>query len=62
MMKSSKVGNTGFSMHGGGDLKASMGASAGLTYSSLANVPKAKRVKLITEARPMVNNILLTFS
>ncbi len=59
MMKSSKIGNTGFSMQGGGDMKGSMGASAGLTYSSLANVPKAKRVKLISEARPMVTIIFI---
>ncbi len=35
--------------------KASIGAgSGGLTYSTLANVPKAKRQKLISEAKPMV--------
>lgn len=37
--------------------KASLGGgSAALTYSTIANVPKAKRSKLISEARPMVNN------
>lgn len=54
-MKSSKFGGgpgTGFSI---GDPKASMGGgSAGVTYSSIANVPKAKKTKLIAEARPMV--------
>lgn len=36
--------------------KASLGAgSAGLTYSTIANVPKAKRQKLINEAKPMVS-------
>lgn len=45
-MKSSKMpANTGFS--GGLDHKASMGASAGITYSSIANIPKAKKTKLI---------------
>jgi len=36
---------TGFS--GGIDPKASMGGSAGITYSSIANIPKAKRTKLL---------------
>ena len=36
--------------------KASLGAGSGtLTYSTLANVPIAKRQKLISEAKPMVN-------
>ena len=43
---------TGFSA--GGDPKVSMGASAGITYSSIANIPKAKKTKLIQEAKPMV--------
>jgi ABC-type uncharacterized transport system ATPase component len=34
--------------------KASLGGSVNLTYSTLANVPKAKRQKLIAEAKPMV--------
>jgi len=35
--------------------KASLGAgSANLTYSTIANVPKAKKQKLIAEAKPMV--------
>lgn len=52
-MKSSKMpANTGFS--NGLDPKASMGGSAGITYSSIANIPKAKRTKLIQEAKPMV--------
>jgi hypothetical protein len=44
--------------------KASLGAgSANLTYSTIANVPKAKRQKLINEAKPMVGiNIKLTVS
>ncbi len=37
--------------------KQSLGAGSGtLTYSTLANVPKAKRQKLIAEARPMVSS------
>jgi hypothetical protein len=31
--------------------------SGTLTYSTLANVPKAKRQKLISEAKPMVRII-----
>ena len=35
--------------------KASLGAGSGnITYSTIANVPKAKRNKLIAEAKPMV--------
>lgn len=35
--------------------KGSLGAgSANITYSTIANVPKAKKQKLIGEARPMV--------
>ncbi len=30
------------------------GSGGGLTYSTLANVPKAKRQKLISEAKPML--------
>lgn len=52
--------NTGYSMGGGMDIKASMGGSAGVTYSSIANIPKAMRMKLIAEAKPMVNNDELT--
>ena len=38
--------------------KASLGGgSAALTYSTIANVPKAKRQKLIAEAKPMVRNV-----
>lgn len=38
--------------------KASIGGGSGtITYSTLANVPKAKRQKLIAEAKPMVNFI-----
>ena len=53
-MKTSKPAATGFS---GGNLdpKASIGGSGGVTYSSIANIPKAKRTKLIQEAKPMVN-------
>lgn len=37
--------------------KASLGGgSAALTYSTIANVPKAKKQKLITEAKPMVSD------
>lgn len=37
--------------------KASLGGgSAALTYSTIANVPKAKKQKLISEAKPMVSN------
>lgn len=37
--------------------KASLGGgSAALTYSTIANVPKAKKTKLIAEAKPMVGN------
>lgn len=52
-MKASKAAATGFS---GGNLdpKASIGGSGGVTYSSIANIPKAKRTKLISEAKPMV--------
>jgi hypothetical protein len=32
-----------------------MGGSAGITYSSIANIPKAKRTKLLQEAKPMVS-------
>jgi len=40
---------------GGDPNRASLGGgSGGITYSTLANVPKAKRVKLIAEAKPMV--------
>jgi hypothetical protein len=40
--------------------KASLGAGSGtLTYSTLANVPKAKRQKLISEAKPMVNRSMI---
>ena len=45
--------------------KASLGAGSGtLTYSTLANVPKAKRQKLISEAKPMVrpDTIVITVS
>jgi hypothetical protein len=53
MKASSKMPNaTGFS--GNLDPKASIGGSAGVTYSSIANIPKAKRTKLISEAKPMV--------
>ena len=35
--------------------KASLGAGSGnITYSTIANVPKAKKNKLIAEAKPMV--------
>jgi len=41
--------------------KASLGGgSAALTYSTIANVPKAKRQKLIAEAKPMVTLRKLT--
>ena len=36
------------------------GGSGTITYSTLANVPKAKRQKLIAEAKPMVIDLLLT--
>lgn len=56
MMKSSTKmpGNTGFSGVGL-DPKASLGGSAGVTYSSIANIPKAKKTKLIQESKPMVH-------
>lgn len=54
-MKQSKMPiGTGFS---GVDPKASIGGSAGVTYSSIANIPKAKKTKLVSEARPMVRTI-----
>ena len=37
------------------DPKASMGGAGGVTYSTMANIPKAKRTKLIQEAKPMVS-------
>lgn len=37
------------------DVKNSAGASGGITYSTIANIPKAKRNKLILEAKPMVS-------
>ncbi len=38
-----------------GDIRNSGGASGGgITYSTLANVPKAKRVKLVQESKPML--------
>jgi hypothetical protein len=59
-MKSSKMpAGTGFSS--GLDPKASMGGSGGMTYSSIANIPKAKRAKLIQEARPMVSSLTSVF-
>ncbi len=43
--------------------KGSIGGGSGtITYSTLANVPKAKRQKLIAEAKPMVIHLLLTVS
>jgi hypothetical protein len=43
--------------------KGSIGGGSGtITYSTLANVPKAKRQKLIAEAKPMVNALTLTVS
>ena len=36
------------------DPKASMGGSGGVTYSTIANIPKAKKTKLIQESKPMV--------
>ncbi len=45
--------DTGFTA--AGDLRASLGGTGGITYSTLAmNVPKARRVKLVSEATPMV--------
>ena len=39
-----------------GDPRGSLGASGGVTktFSSLANIPKHKRAKLISESRPMI--------
>ena len=39
-----------------GELKASQGQSGGITktFSSLANIPRHKRQKLISESRPMI--------
>lgn len=45
-MKQSKPAATGFSGTNI-DPKASIGGSAGVTYSSIANIPKAKKTKLI---------------
>jgi hypothetical protein len=45
-MKTTKPVATGFS-GANIDPKASIGGSAGVTYSSIANIPKAKRTKLI---------------
>ena len=41
---------------GSGDPRGSLGASGGVTktFSSLANIPKHKRTKLIFESRPMI--------
>jgi hypothetical protein len=38
----------------GGRASIGAGSGGGLTYSTLANVPKAKRQKLISEAKPML--------
>ena len=41
-------------------IKGSLGGGSGtVTYSTLANVPKAKRQKLIAEAKPMVGLALV---
>lgn len=45
-MKPTKPTATGFS-GANIDPKASIGGSAGVTYSSIANIPKAKKTKLI---------------
>ena len=51
-------GNTGMASTVDGH-KQSLGAGSGtLTYSTLANVPKAKRQKLIAEAKPMVRKTI----
>ena len=55
-MKANKPVATGFSA-ANIDPKASIGGSAGVTYSSIANIPKAKRTKLIQEAKPMVRTM-----
>lgn len=53
IVKGDAANNTLFS--GTLDPKASMGGGAGgVTYSTIANIPKAKRTKLISEAKPMV--------
>ena len=43
-------------MTGGTDMKGSLGQSGGITktFSSLANIPKHKRAKLVAESRPMI--------
>ena len=42
--------------------KQSLGTgSANLTYSTIANVPKAKKQKLISEAKPMVIPMMLFY-
>lgn len=42
-----------------GNKAGSLGAgSANVTYSTIANVPKAKKQKLISEAKPMVRNVI----
>ena len=38
------------------DARGSVGGSGGITYSTIANIPKAKRNKLIAEAKPMVSD------
>ena len=38
------------------DVKHSgIGNSGGITYSTLANIPRAKKQKLISEAKPLVS-------
>ncbi len=53
-MKSSIKNAKDSAFSGIGDNRASIGGSGGITYSTLANMPKAKRNKLISEANPMV--------
>jgi hypothetical protein len=42
-----------------GEVKAS-NASGGVTYSTLANVPKTRKLKVMGESKPMVSSPHLT--
>ena len=56
MKPSCKIGSKESGGGGGfGENRGSIGASGVITYSTLANVPKAKRTKLVAEANPMVS-------
>ena len=69
MQAAAETGGAGVGTHAKGGFKESAlsgtidgnkaslgGGSAALTYSTIANVPKAKKQKLIAEAKPMVTH------